>query len=296
MFERPSFPLLLFVFALLLPMAAPAAGYDDINPAWSPDGRHIVFSSDRNGGAQLYLYDLEGATTRQLTTFQARKSYSANWAADSASVVFHSGRGGQFEAFRLPLTGEADAEQLTRLGGFLSNPSLSPDGGRLVFSADLDDPNAHEIYVLELATGALTRLTDNPASDWAPVWSPDGARIAFVSDRRKRFDFDIWVMAADGSEPTMQPDSFLHEYSPEWSPDGTRLLFFGGDEPKEFELYEWTLGTGKVSRLTDGGGAGRGSWSPDGSRIVFSAPAEGGNRLYLVPTEGGAADLLPGGN
>jgi TolB protein len=295
MFERRLLPGLLFALALL-PAAMPAAGYDDINPAWSPDGRYIVFSSDRDGVPQLWVYDVEAATTRQLTTFQARKSYSANWAADSASVVFHSGRGGKFEAFRLALAGEGEteAEELTRLRGYLSSPSLSPDGSRIAFSADVDDPNAHEIYVLELATGELTRLTDDPASDWSPVWSPDGERLAFVSDRRVRFDFDIYVMAADGSEPTMQPDSFVHEYSPEWSPDGTRLLFFGGDQPKDFELYELTLATGEVKALTQGAGAGRGDWSPDGSRIVFSAPSEGGKRLFTMPAEGGAADLLPG--
>ena len=259
--------------------------FDNSNPSWSPDGRFAAFYSDRTGSRELYLYDFEQQTSRQLTETEDHV-YSAHWAADSASVVYYQGRNTKFEAYRLGVEEGSVPEQLTTTRKYVSSPSLSPDGSRLAFSSNLEDPTEHEIYVLDLASGELAQLTDNEQSDWSPVWSPDGSEIAFISDRATRFNFDIYVMKADGSDPRALPDLAPHEYYPEWSPDGERILFFAGENRRKFDLWTVDLASGEHSRVTRRVRSGRGSFSPDGSRIVLSAWTEQGDRLFVVAAAG----------
>ncbi len=73
-----------------------------------------------------------------------------------------------------------------------------------------------DIYVLELETGILTRLTTHPAKDADPSWSPDGAQIAFTSSRDG--NEEIYVMNVDGSNLRNQSQNPARDFGPAWSP------------------------------------------------------------------------------
>ena len=95
---------------------------------------------------------------------------------------------------------ESNGNRQTRLVTDLAadyEPVLSPGGDRVAFVSNRDGND--EIYVLELSSGAIARLTDSPTFDFDPAWSPDGSRLAFSSDRSG--ETEIYVMNADGSEP-----------------------------------------------------------------------------------------------
>ncbi len=98
-------------------------------------------------------------------------------------------------------------------------PSWSPDGSRIAFTSSRDGND--EIYVMNADGSALTRLTNNSATDIEPAWSPDGSRIAFV--RGSGPSSELYVMNADGSGQTRVLSGGPIR-SPNWAPTGLGSL------------------------------------------------------------------------
>jgi hypothetical protein len=93
--------------------------------------------------------------------------------------------------------------------------------GRIAVS--MDRAANVDIYVLDLPSRRLHRLTNSPAADLSPTWSPDGSRIAFRSDRDG--NDEVYVMNADGTEDRNITRDPASDYSPAWSPDGASIAF-----------------------------------------------------------------------
>ena len=159
------------------------------------------------------------------------------------------------------------------------SPAVSPDGGRVAFSA-LGDLWIHSIG------GATRRITDDAWIETDPAWSPDGTRLAFSSDRDGQLDLYLWhavsgtvERATEGAGATLAS----------WSPDGRRIAFAGSGYQMGISVLD--LGTGAVREIRSGlNGAGRPSWSPDGRSVVTSAHwrysarfREGVNRALVLP-------------
>jgi WD40-like Beta Propeller Repeat len=87
-------------------------------------------------------------------------------------------------------------------------PSWSPDGAMIVFSrAVLADDGTQDVFVVDVATGSRTRVTNTPRHpEFAPTFSPNGLQIAFTRARRNRAA-DIWIADVDGSNPTRVTDT-----------------------------------------------------------------------------------------
>ena len=139
--------------------------------------------------------------------------------------------------------------------------------GEIAFTATVD--GVEGIDVIDVASGATTRLADGRG----PAWSPDGTRIAFG-----RFSndggFTLWVMNADGSGPR----SLGSGLGPVWSPDGTRIAF----STSPIDLGDlWVMNADGSGRKKLDGGVGR-TWSPDGTRIASVKEDYGGGSGHLV--------------
>ena len=146
---------------------------DDLNPAWSPDGRRIAFHSDRDGNFEIYVMNADGSGVTRLTNNSAYDGDPA-WSPDGARIAFESFRSprdGNWEVYVM----NADGSGVTRLTNNYSasdnNPTWSPDGTRIAFHSNSDFGFGglnYEIYVMNADGSGVTRLTNNSAWDSEP--------------------------------------------------------------------------------------------------------------------------------
>jgi Tol biopolymer transport system component len=174
----------------------PAAlqGSTNIDPRWSGDGTRIVFASNVDGNYDLYWIAAIPSSTRtvahRLTKTEAPvRNLDPAWTRSGKYVVFsRSGHrpsvsGPAAELFQLDVLSLQAARLTKTIGGRGDvSPVYSPDDRSIAFSSDRS--GNEEVYVLDFATKALARLTNNPARDAEPAFSPDGTAVAFVSTRK----------------------------------------------------------------------------------------------------------------
>jgi TolB protein len=252
----------------------------DCFPALSPDGKKIVFDSNRlraEGEAfntsHLFLMETDGTAQTPLV-----RGNSATWSPDGRKIAFHasaSGTGRPINALPGAATTDSDIfvmniadflKKGTRPKNITNNPvaidddpDWSPDGRKLVFTShavtdNTDDHATAEIYVTAAGgAGKPARLTNNAEEERAPAWSPDGTRLVFMC-RRGGSDFEICVMSADGTRQVQLTDNTIADLSPSWSPDGRKIVFHRRVEGRgrfQFQLFLINAdGTGQM-QLTD---------------------------------------------
>jgi Tol biopolymer transport system component len=140
------------------------------NPTWSPDGSSILFASNTDGDVQLYISTLNGKLHRT-SNLPGIRGWS-DWSPDGKSIVTDSGVPWNHEVYIMNEDGSS-ARALSPLGGNAQEPSFSPDGKWIVFSAYYDhmnDENGCEIYILRADGTDLRRLTNNGYCDYQPRW------------------------------------------------------------------------------------------------------------------------------
>jgi len=146
----------------------------DIEPAPSPDGARLAFSSAGEAGQDIAVLELSSGDTWLWQTDLAENFPS--WQADGMALLYHARRGDQVQIYRRRLDDD-EVEQITVDSSPNLVGQLAPDARRMVFSSERDGDR--ELYVRDMATGNDIRLTDRPGRDGYPKFSPDGALIAY---------------------------------------------------------------------------------------------------------------------
>ena len=193
----------------------------DYNPALSPSGRWLVFTSERAGGADLWLLDLErGGAPRPLTASPFFEDAAA-FSPDGESLAFVSTRDGRAGVYVMPFrpedpaAAEAEAVLLTPDEGSDFNPAFSPDGRRIAFSSNRGFPRGEgsDVYVMAADGSGLIRLTEDGGWSGSPAFSADGATVYYHHTTFERFQIATAVIrgvATGGGEPTsLTPDDGL---------------------------------------------------------------------------------------
>jgi Tol biopolymer transport system component len=180
---------------------------DDINPYWSPDGSKLVFQSDRDGnGWQIFELDLLSRSIKRLsdgTSIDVDPQYSD----DGSQLLYRSYTDSEDNSVITVMnTDGTNAHAITTPEENATNGVWSPSGRFIAYQSDLDGDL--DIYVTEVATGALRKLTDNDIADYAPTWLCGDDRVMFTSEIMNEPDiFEQDVLPLDAPAVHVEEES-----------------------------------------------------------------------------------------
>ncbi len=281
------------------------SGRTNVGPSLSPDGRYIVFQSEKDlFSMDLFLADV--GTGRILRALRRNETAyvdgirfidsSGSWSPDSRKLAFVIFAGGNNQLAIMDVQ-SGDLEERIEIEGLgaLQNPAWSPDGRRIAFTG-LKGGIA-DLYVYELETGEVQQLTNDKHADMQAAWSPDGRTLAFVSDRGPDTNFDEltfgnYVLSFVDLE-TLAVNSMTvfpgaKHINPAFDDTGEGLYFVS--DPDGFpDIYHMRLADGEMRRITRAVTGVTGitasspafSYAPKADLLAFSVFHERG---YIVNT------------
>jgi Tol biopolymer transport system component len=228
----------------------------DTGPAWSPDGSKIAFVRFREGGAGIWVMNVDGTGARRITDGGPDvdgTDLGPAWSPDGSRIAFaREGR-----------------------------PAKAATGNT-------------DIYVVNADGTDVVRLTDDPMMEYAPTWSPDGSRIAFAAydlaaGGHPPSPLRLYVMNADGTDVEALGPENMEGLS--WSPDGTEIAFVDTQTGSIMAIHPDGTALRRIIDVAElvGGvhlvyGA---TWSPDGTQIAFMAgPDSTDTHIYVVSRDG----------
>jgi hypothetical protein len=291
---------------------SPRAGRLNVSPAISPDGRWLVYLSERSQfSIDYYLTEVAtGRVARKLTSTSTDPhldslefiSSAGAWDRASRQFAFSTIRNGKAVMTIVDVNSGDDREIEIEAADEAWHPTWSPDGGRIAF-AGLEG-GVSDLFVLDVKSGAATRLTNDAFADLQPAWSPDGERIAFVTDRFSsnlddlRFGalrLGMMTMSSRAIQPLPAFETGKH-ITPQWSADGSSLVLVA-DPDGVSNVYRLNLSSRQFTKLTSVGTGVAGitalspalSYAPGTDQFAYGVFVNGGYDIRVADAAPAAA-------
>ncbi|MCG8592161.1 MAG: peptidase M28, partial [Proteobacteria bacterium] len=261
--------------------------------AWlHPDGRRVLFASTHEDPEAVAKQEAERAARESGEERRYAWDYDENYDLYVRDRV------------------DGRLTRLTEARGYDAEGAFSPDGGSVVFASNRRayasplDPEAQarlerdpaffmELYRLDLASGALTQLTDSPGYDGGPFFSADGERIVWRRFSPDGARAEVFSMKSDGSDVRQLTRMGVLSFAPFFHPSGDYVIFASNREGfGNFELYVVDAeGQREPVRVSDRDGFdGLPAFHPDGHQPAFtSGRGGGGSQIYLADWDDAAA-------
>jgi Tol biopolymer transport system component len=321
--------------------------YNSYNPKFSHNEQYIAFEIHHEMYNKIYIYQMKVSETDSVLTFekihevymedsigedltddlfessfQESFNYEFNWFPRGSSFIFTSNAGmGEYNLFMGSVIPE-DPDLINvqvrldpkRFGNYLmmtedfkkdGQARVSPDGNKIVFTSGRTGNG--DLYLMELVTGNLRRLTDSEFTDFFPQWSPDSSDIVFTTGGKQSHDIHIIrdVGGANEREEVLVK-WFFDDVLPKFSPDGKNISFYTtyNEERDPFNTKRW----GIMIIPSDGSAPAAGkelikyfhvadavkdnvqgiAWFPDSKNLIFAKNIDSDfNPIYIYSIETG---------
>ena len=214
-------------------------GGSNIEPAWSPDGRRLAFSSLRDGNFEIYVMNADGSDQRRVTNNPGADSAPA-WTADGLQLVFQTDRDGADRRSLYMIGADGRGERtITAFVGLQFDPAWAPNDSLVVYQDTVVDESSQATILLSGFAPASVfdrRVisTDADLEHRQPDWAPDSSRIAFWDWSAFPTQRVLTLSPQGGDYKPIADDA----RAPAFAPDGTRIAF----ESRRTGNYEiWTM-------------------------------------------------------
>lgn len=272
------------------------------SPAISPDGDRIAYYSDRRQYTDVYVTSaFDGSTHKRLirgeqsVKFESVPSFRSalSWSPDGRQIAMTAKSQGRDLVYIVSAESGRILHSISLPCQALAYPAWSPTSQDTIVVSGLAEGRS-DLYLVNLKTGAYTRLTNDTWDEKEPTWRPDGQAITFSSDRLapvvlqpQRLEkgygrYAIYTLDLRNGAVKQEVWTGGDDRGPAWSPDGSRLIFisdFGGTP----NAYLIKPGDSTAVQLTDvRGGIVNVSWSRRNDRVVFGAYDRLGYDVFVV--------------
>ena len=252
----------IFVFFVILALAGLGWALASLRPeATAPAG-----DSESASGMSVTASPEPGAT--------ALAPLAATRSTPDGLLVFARRNSGRTHLWAL-VPGDPAPVQLTFGDWDDRDPAVSPEGGRVAYTSRRE--GAWDLYVFDLASGEIQRLTDAGGYAGHPTWSPDGQWIAY--EGYQDGDFDIWIHPVGGGQADIQLSHPGMDISPAWDPVSGRRIAFVSDAAGAADIYLANLDDPdeRFVNLTRSQGPAFSdpTFSPDGARLAYTRRLDG---------------------
>ncbi len=260
---------------------------EDFGPMWSPDGRHVVFHTVRTDVAQLVLTTVDGKKETVIDfpdELNLQWAPPLGWSPDGSNIAFVANNQ-KDHIYQVPVSG-GRLSKLTSLDAYEQDPHCSPDGQWVAFTV------SNDLFIYSIKDRTARKVPGlNPEHDYfTPRWSPDSRKLAFADGAGGAINSnDLWVFSlVDSSLKQVTTSGGVSH--PVWAEDGEAFIF-SYDSSANYRYDIWRIngdGTDARPLLSNSFHNFVSDVSADGKQLLFHSNLSGKNRIYKMPTAGGA--------
>jgi Tol biopolymer transport system component/DNA-binding winged helix-turn-helix (wHTH) protein len=218
----------------------------DSSPRFSPDGRHVVFVSNRSGAYEVWMANADGSSTLQLTSISAPFAGSPSWSPDGSTVLFDATNKGRFEVYAIKAAGGTPRRMMGSSGEDDAVASFSADGRWIYFASNRT--GEFQIWRMPATGGRAVQWTRRGGH--VSRESQDGRYLYFAKVPQDR-PASLWRMPANGGEEAQVLES-VWAYAWEVAKRGIYYEVPPGNDGHRAMFFH-SFATGRTSQFADGG-------------------------------------------
>ena len=261
-----------------------------VAPAWSPDGKKIVFQNLARTKFDIRTVNLDSKQMNWITN-DSLTNIRPSWSPSGRFIYFSSYRSGGINIWRAPVKADGglngSLQQVTTGAGQDVEVAVSPDSKRLAYATLRQNADIWRLPVSPqsgLSSGTPEAVISTTREDSRGAWSPDDKMVAFNSDRAG--DMNIWLFTLADSSTRQLTTGHGGDFQPNWSPDQTRIAFFSSRSGSP-NIWEVEITSGALTRLTSNSGVNVNPfYSPDGTLIAYQSDQSGRLEVWVMNSDG----------
>lgn len=270
--------------------------------ACASEGKGIVYVSEEDGNAEIYVVDRESGDSYAVDPRPSTTESSPRWSPDGTYIAFVSGEPGNLRIAVARADGKEPARRLTAHSsgagqggaspGNQKSPRWDSDGGQIAYVTDMDghaDVYVAPSLVNDGEPGNPVRITSSDTEEFLGDWSPDGQWLVF-SRRGGEDSQGLWLMNPAGVNLFQLTSG--NDLAPVWSPDGDAIAFVRNvDGNRDIYLLlpedddDWRGPVDAEPLITSPEADHSPGWAPDGDTLVYVSEREGNPEIYVIETD-----------
>ncbi len=256
--------------------------------SYSPDGRQVLFESDRNGNWDIFILDLQTNETKALVN-SPKDERRPSWHPNGRQIIFESlidENSSDLHTLDIASSQSQIVLDQSKLKGNLNFARFSPNGEQIAFTY-VNNEGTFEIYLFQIKDNSLTKISDNPYRNVYPYWSPNGKELLCFSRKdTQNEDDEVYRINLKNNKWKRLTNWPKHNFCPAWSNNGKKIAHVISMENSRPEIYIMNKNGKKLKRITyNEDGDTLPSWSPNDDKLLITAYRNGNFEICELQIE-----------